>query len=514
MHDKPLKEKTVPRSAAIVIFGATGDLTQRKLIPALYQLFRRGHLPKEYPIICFARREFNDATFRELAHDSFVKFTKKKPDPEAWARFAQRIAYFRGDINDDNSLRGLKTRLDRIFAKMKDKTGRKKILYYFATAPEHFGRLVDSLHSLGLASRQEEPGAWPRLVFEKPFGRDLASAKTLNKKILTAFAEKQIYRIDHYLGKESVQNILVMRFANSIFEQVWNSKFIDNIQITAAETVGVENRAGYYDTSGALRDMVQNHLMQLLTYVAMEPPTGLGAEEIHEEKVKALKALRPLCCDSVRDCAVRGQYGPGKAEGKAAAGYRQENGVGRNSRIETFAALTAHVHNWRWEGVPFYLRTGKRLKRRTTEIVVTFKKAPWVLFNDPSLSSVEPNRLILRIQPDEGIALQFNSKRPVTKLAIDPALMDFCHSCIFSPNTPEAYERLIHDALIGDSTLFTRWDEVELAWAFVDPIRKAWDADKKPLPIYAPGTWGPKEAERMLSVSGRRWFEGNVRSTH
>ncbi|MEK6959776.1 MAG: glucose-6-phosphate dehydrogenase [Nanoarchaeota archaeon] len=511
MPGKPHKEKMLPKSAAMVIFGATGDLTQRKLIPALYQLYNRGHLPKEYPIVCFARRESDDTTFRELARASFVKFTKKKPDQKVWTRFAQNIKYFCGDLNDDDSFRGLKERLDQMFSKLKDKTSRKRILYYFATAPEHFGPLVDSLHSLGLASRQEGPDAWPRLVFEKPFGSDLASARSLNKRIQTVFDENQIYRIDHYLGKESVQNILVMRFANSIFEQVWNSKFIDNIQITSAETVGVETRAGYYETSGALRDMVQNHLMQLLTYVAMEPPTGLGAEEIHEEKVKVLKALRPLCCDSVRDCAVRGQYGPGKSEGKKAVEYRQETGVAKNSRIETFAALTAHVHNWRWEGVPFYLRTGKRMKRRTTEIVVTFKKAPGVLFNDDQRVAIEPNRLILRIQPDEGIALQFNSKRPVTNLAIDPVLMDFCHSCIFSPNTPEAYERLIHDALIGDSTLFTRWDEVELAWAFVDPIRKAWDANKKPIPTYAPGTWGPKEAERLLLISGRKWFEGNGR---
>jgi len=344
--------KNLPKSAALVIFGATGDLTQRKLIPALYQLYKRGHLPKAYPIVCFARREFNDATFRDLALGSLVKFTKKEPDTRVWARFSKNITYFRGDLNDEDSFRGLKNHLDRLYARMKDKTGRNRRLYYFATAPEHFGPLVDSLHSHGLASRDHGPDSWPRLVFEKPFGRDLDSAKALNKKILTAFDENQIYRIDHYLGKESVQNILVMRFANSIYEQIWNNKFIDNIQITASETLGVESRAGYYDTAGALRDMVQNHLLQLLMYVAMEPPTDLSAEAIHEEKVKVLKSLKPLCCEDANDCAARGQYGPGKIDGRAAPAYLSEDGVAKGSRTETFAALTAHVHKWRSDRGP------------------------------------------------------------------------------------------------------------------------------------------------------------------
>ena len=499
---KTTNERKLPSSCAILIFGATGDLTQRKIIPALYHLFKRGQLPKQCPIICFARREFTDQGFAKVLHDSFITFTKKKPDPVDWSSFTKHLSYLRGNFDDVDAFSRLKEKLVNI-------TGNQSqhVLYYFATAPEFFGSVVESLHKQNLAQGQSGPDPWPRLIFEKPFGHDLASAQDLNRRIGSVFDETQIFRIDHYLGKETVQNILVMRFANSIYEQLWNNRYIDNIQITSAESIGVEGRGGYYDFAGALRDMVQNHLMQLLTYVAMEPPLSLNADDIREEKVKVLKSLLPISEGEAEKCAVRAQYASGTAEGKKVPGYLQEPDIPKQSKTETFAALCMHVHNWRWEGVPFFLRTGKRLARRTTEIVVTFKPAPGVLFNDPRMGTVENNRLIIRIQPDEGIGLRFNSKRPVTELHIDPVMMDFCHSCIFSPNTPEAYERLLHDALVGDSTLFTRWDEVEHAWAFIDPIRKAWDRQKKQMPTYTAGTWGPKESDDLIASTGRTWFD-------
>jgi glucose-6-phosphate 1-dehydrogenase len=502
-QSNPLREglstRAVPQPCTIVIFGATGDLTHRKLIPALYNLSADGELPPAVAVVGFARREKTDEDFRKEMEESTRQFSRQALRDEIWKTFAQSIFYHQSDFADESGYQKLADRLAKID---KEHGTRGNRLFYFAVAPDQFEPILKHLKAVGLNKAPE--GSWARVIVEKPFGRDLASARELNRVVESSFAENQTYRIDHFLGKETAQNILVLRFANAIFEPLWNTRYIDHVQITAAETLGVEGRAGYYETAGALRDMVQNHLLQLLCLVAMDSPVDLGADSIRDEKVKVVRALRRMTEEQVRVDVVRGQYAEGAINGKSVVGYRAEKNIDPNSTIDTFVALRLHIDSWRWWDVPIYMRVGKRLPKSGTEISVHFKKAPLVLFNKETSGE---NVLVIRIQPDEGISLRMEAKVPGTSFRIEPVKMDFHYGTSFGKASPEAYERLLLDAMSGDATLFARRDEVEQAWAFIDIIEQAWANKKDPPPLffYPAGSWGPEQADELLARDGRTW---------
>src|SRR5213594_4002744 len=496
----PLREglstRAVPQPCTIVIFGATGDLTHRKLMPALYNLAADGDLPPAVAIVGFARREKSDDQFRSELEEATRRFSRQAVRDEIWKTFAQSIFYHQSEFGDEAGYKTLAKRLDKIDNESGTRGNR---LFYFAAAPDQFEPILKHLKAAGL--NETCKGSWARVIVEKPFGNDLASARELNRIVRHSFSEEQTYRIDHFLGKETAQNILVLRFANAIFAPLWNTHYIDHLQITAAETLGVEARAGYYETAGALRDMVQNHLLQLLCLIAMEPPIDLSADSIRDEKVKVVRSLRRFTESEVAANVVRGQYAKGAIHGDPVLGYRQEENVNPDSQTDTFVALRLFIDNWRWADVPIYMRVGKRLPKSATEISIHFKKAPAVLFNK---DLHDLNVLVIRIQPDEGIALRIHAKVPGTSFRIEPVKMDFHYGTSFGKPSPEAYERLLLDAMSGDATLFARSDEVEEAWAFIDPIEEAWHANDAPeLFFYPAGSWGPEAADNLLAREGR-----------
>ncbi len=496
-----LSARAVPQPCAIVIFGATGDLTHRKLIPALYNIAADGEMPPAVVVIGFARRPKTDKEFRAEMEEATRKFSRQEVRDEVWDEFAKSLFYHRSEFENPEGYKTLARRLDQLDEESGTRGNR---LFYFATSPEQFETIIDNLKAAGL--NRTRPGGWARVILEKPFGTDLPSARKLNRVVHSAFTEDQTYRIDHFLGKETAQNILVLRFANAIFEPLWNTRYIDHVQITAAETLGVETRGGYYETAGALRDMVQNHLLQLLCLTAMDPPTDLGADSIRDEKVKVVRSLRRFQPDEVRTYAVRGQYTAGTINGEPVVAYREEDRVDPHSQTETYVALRVLIDNWRWADVPIYIRVGKRLPKSGTEISVHFKRAPQVLFNRDS-QTLEQNVLAIRIQPDEGISLRMQAKVPGTSFRIEPVKMDFHYGTSFGKASPEAYERLLLDAMAGDPTLFARRDEVEQAWAFIDTIEKVWEAKENApkLCTYPAGSWGPEEAEELMARDGRSW---------
>ncbi len=491
--------------AIITIFGATGDLTMRKLLPAIYNLTRDGLLNENTVVVGFARRPKTDEQFRQEMLDGVKKFSRSKPvDPGLWEKVASKLFYHQSTFEDPQGYEKLAKRFRELDEKFN--TGGRR-LYYLSTSPTEFVEIINHLGEAGLGNIDPfSSSAWRRVIVEKPFGRDLATARELNQKISRVFDESQVYRIDHYLGKQTVQNMLVFRFANGIFEPIWNRNHIDHVQITVSETIGVEGRGPYYETSGALRDMVQNHLMQLLTLTAMEPPVALDATAIRDEKVKVLRAIQPLSPDEVARRTVRGQYVAGKPAPNApeAKPYRQEDRVNPKSETETFAAVELYIDNWRWKGVPFYLRSGKRMPKQGSEICIHFKNAPGVLFAAGG-RQLASNVLVLRVQPKEGISLLINAKTPGNVSRIAPAHMDFNYDVAFGSYSPEAYERLLLDAILGDSTLFIRDDEVEGSWRIIDSIESGWAQNKPPLAFYPSGTWGPPEAAKLLQREGHDW---------
>jgi len=491
----------VPPTAA-VIFGATGDLTHRKIIPAFYHLAKNNLLPDDFAIIGFARRPKSDDEFRKDLDEALQKFSHTKPvDKAIWQKLLAHIYYFQGELDDPQAYKRLAEKLKTL--PESPKIG-ENYLFYLATSPNYFGPCAQNLAAAGLASKPD--GTRHRLIVEKPFGEDLKSAQELNRTIQGAFAEKDIFRIDHYLGKETVQNLIYFRFANAIYEPLWNRRYIDHVQITVAEQVGVEARGGYYDQAGAARDMLQNHLFQLFTLTAMEPPASLDAESIRDEKVKVLRSIATPSLDFLQKNVVRAQYGGGFIGGKAIPAYRQEEKVAHDSLTETFVAARFEVDNWRWSGVPFYLRTGKALAVAFTEINIVFKRPPSVLFAASGDDRLRRNSLRIRIQPNEGIGLNFNAKIP-GKAEAELVEMDFLYKSGFDHYLPEAYERLLVDALIGESTLFTRSDEVEQAWRLVDSVKDMWTKQQvRDLPLYACGSMGPVESDLLLEREGRHWI--------
>ena len=499
------ESRSVPRAdpSAFVIFGAAGDLTRRKLFPALYRLARQRLLPENLSVVGFARKAMNDESFRATLRQSVLENVPGGFDEETWARFSPGIRYVTGEFDSPEGFLRLKAVLEELD---RGRGTRGNRLFYLATPPSAFPIIIGQLDRAGLITRERAKTPWTRVIVEKPFGRDLASAQALNEEICQVFREDQIFRIDHYLGKETVQNILVFRLANGIFEPLWNNRHVDHVQITVAETLGVEGRGRYFEEAGILRDMVQSHLLQLLTLVAMEPPVAFEADPVRDEKVKVLRSTRHPTVEEVAADVVRGQYGPGAILGKPVPGYQEEPGVSKGSVTSTYVAWRVFLDNWRWAGVPFYLRVGKRLPKRVTEIAIVFKQVPHSLFRQSGGLTAERNVLVLRIQPDEGISLTFGSKTPGPNLRVDPVRMDFLYSSSFGAQPPEAYERLILDALKGDGTLFARRDEVEAAWSLVESVIAGWEAMPAPsFPNYAAGSWGPREAEELIGRDGRSW---------
>jgi glucose-6-phosphate 1-dehydrogenase len=491
-------------SCVLVIFGASGDLTKRKLVPALWSMFQGRVLPEPFAVIGVARSEMTNEQFRSRMREAITDFARVQPPSEkVWDRFAQALFYYSGDPADAGLYEGLGRHLAKV---EQDRGTGGNRLFYLAAPPSIYPALVTRLGTAGFSRPREGGGSWTRIIIEKPFGRDLASARALNQVVTRVFAEDQVYRIDHYLGKETVQNILVFRWANGIFEPLWNRDHVDHVQITVGETIGVETRGSYYEEAGALRDMIQNHILQLLCLVAMEPPVTFDADPVRDEKTKVMRAICPISPDEAGRVAVRGQYGPGFVAGQRVAGYREEKGVSAQSVTETYAALKLQVDNWRWAGVPFYLRTGKRLATRASEIAVQFRQTPHLVFRRNPEILAEPNRLVLRIQPDEGMSLSFGAKLPGPNLRIKPVEMDFDYGRAFGGEPPEAYERLLLDAMKGDATLYARGDWVDMAWELLGPVLDAWTAgDPGKFPNYEAGTWGPAEADALLERDGRRW---------
>ncbi len=481
-----------------MIFGATGDLSKRKLLPAIYNLAHDGALPERFNLVGVARREMSDEQFREMAARAVREFSRRRPDEEVLKRLFEGAYYLSASVHEDPLYGGLKG----VLADFEDGAGRRlNRCFYLATAPRFFPVVV---RELGRHSLHRHEDAEVRVVIEKPFGTSLPEAQQLNRELLSVFSESQIYRIDHYLGKETVQNLLAFRFANGMFEPWWNRNYIEHVQITAAEDVGVGSRAEFYDSVGALRDLVQNHMLQLLCHVAMEPPVDFTAEEVRNEKVKVLRAIDEASPDDVPQIAVRAQYSDGVAGGEPVPGYVDEPGVPPQSTTETYAALRLEVDSWRWAGVPFYLRTGKRLARKVTEIAVTLKPVPHLRFSHDGSIGVRPNQLVLTIQPNEGVSLSLSAKIPGTRMRIRPVNMEFLYGTTFLSQSPEAYERLIMDVMRGDATLFTRNDEVEEQWRVCEPIIRAWDATPGPVLKYPAGSQGPPEADQIL-LPGDSW---------
>jgi len=507
----PLRFHRQTPPCAAVIFGANGDLTKRKLLPALYRLAWEGRLAPGFAIVGISRTAMSDDDFRGHMHDSVAKFLEDSPfDEELWKSFAQGLFYMAGDIGDSNMYRRLADCLKQV--EQARQTG-SNILFYLSTQPSQYAPIAEGI---GCARLNKGEG-WRRIIIEKPFGHDLTTARELNNRLQKVFDESDIYRIDHYLGKETVQNILAFRFGNGIFEPLWNRRYIDHVQITAAESIGVEGRGAYYQEAGALRDMVQNHLLQVMATVTMEPSATFSADAVRDERAKLLRSIHILTPEEVEANTVAGQYGPGRVGGEDIIGFRQEKGVNPDSPTETFIAARFLVHNWRWSGVPFYIRTGKALPKRVTEIAIHFRSAPLAVFHneheggpaagigDSSNNVAVPNLLILRIQPEEGISLKFNSKRPGAGMTLRPVSMDFNYGSSFGERSPSAYETLLLDAIIGDATLYTRQDMVEASWQVVQPILDHWSTRRFPFPNYTPGTWGPREADELLAKYGHTW---------
>lgn len=486
---------------AIILFGASGDLAKRKVIPAMFDLAQHNSLGDRFAILGFARTPMTDESFRQSISEAAKTISEVGPiDPAKWDAFASNLYYCPGDYGDPDSYARLAKRVAEL-NEQRNLGGNR--LFYLSTPPEVYKDIIEQLGKVGLA-HPSSPSSWVRIIIEKPFGRDLASAKELNKIVLNVFEEKQIYRIDHYLGKDTVQNLLVLRFGNGIFEPLWTRNYVDHVQITASETLGVERRGGFYETAGALRDMIQSHVLQLTSLVSVEPPASFDANAVRNEKLKVLQSIRPFNLEMVAQWVVRGQYAPGTIDGKPVPGYREEPHVSPTSRTETFVAMRVLIDNWRWAGVPIYLRTGKRLARRTTEIMIQFKRAPHIVFRD---KDVQANRLVLNIQPSEGICISFGAKMPGTEMNIGNVAMDFNYVKAFGNGSRSAYATLLNDCLRGDATLFDRGDSVEAAWALVDPILDVWSAAKTAtVPEYPSGSWGPKESDQLLERDGRQWY--------
>ncbi len=499
-HDG-LRIEPAPGAAALVIFGASGDLTKRKLLPAIYQLTRLHRLPPRFAVIGVANTPLGDQGFRQVLTDSLREFAHLDGSDAVADSLAHSLHYLDGDLTDA----GLYQRLSAKLAEVAPGAG---VLFYLAIPPSLGPAVATHLGTAGL-TKQVDDSQWRRVIVEKPFGTDLASARRLNQLLHEHFSEEQIFRIDHYLGKETVQNLMVFRFANGMFEPIWDRRYIDHVQITAAETVGVEQRAGYYDSAGALRDMVQNHLMQLLTLIAMEPPVAFTAGSVRDRKMDALLSVQPIIDASTGeglDAVVRAQYAGGWVDGRQVPGYRDERGVNKASTTETFVSLRLELDSWRWAGVPFFLRTGKHLPKRVTEIAIQFKRPPLQIFKQVSPTPVAPNLLIINVQPDEGISLRFEAKLPSTRMQLAPVMMNFRYGTTFGGEVPEAYETLLLDALIGDPTLFARHDFVEASWALISPIHEAWAAQKATaIPTYEAGEWGPRDAHALIAADGFRW---------
>jgi glucose-6-phosphate 1-dehydrogenase len=485
---------------AFVVFGAMGDLTRRKLLPSLYNLRANGLLPREFTFIGVARRALDDARYREYATSAAREFATRPLDDALWAEFAERVHYVKGDFEDPETYPAIAAALSHVGG---EHGSSGSALFYLATPPSEFGAIVRGIGAAGLA---REDAGWRRIVIEKPFGHDLDSARALNRELTGVFREPQIYRIDHYLGKETVQNLMVLRFANGMFEPVWNRRYVDHVQITVAEELGVEGRGDYYEHAGALRDIIQNHIFQLLALIAMEPPSTLAAEAVRNEKVKVLDAIRCMTPEQVLRETVRGQYGDGVLDRRRVPAYRAEPNVSTTSNIETFAALKLQVENWRWAGVPFYVRSGKRLARRDTQISIQLRRPPLLLFQEAGVEQIEPNRLDILVQPEEAICITMKAKRPGPSIVLEQVKLDFSYAQFGAVPGATGYERLLHDAMTGDTSLFHRADMVEASWRIVTPILDVWSTlPARDFPNYEAGSWGPRAADELLARDGRRW---------
>lgn len=489
-----------PQPASIVIFGVTGDLTHRKLMPALYNLARERYIPANLSIVGVARRPKKDQEIRDEFRDTMNKYSRTgEVQPVVWESFASSLSYVQTQFDDPAGYKRLKERLDSIDRERGTQGNR---LFYLATPPELYKTIVANLGAADLCNSS----GWTRIIVEKPFGHDLASAETLDDSLHKVYRENQIYRIDHYLGKETVQNVYVLRFANGIFEPIWNRRYIDHVQITVAESIGIEGRGEYYDNAGAIRDIIQNHMLQLIALTAMEPPATFEPNAVRDEKAKVLRAIRPPQPDLIAQTALRAQYVAGVVDGQPVPAYRNEEEVKPDSMTDTYVALKLEIENWRWAGVPFYVRTGKRLPKRATEIAIQFKLPPLLLFGNRDAVNIEPNVLTINVQPDEGVSLRFESKIPGQDNRMRSVDMDFRYGTSFGIPAPEAYERLLLDAMLGDAMLFTRRDEVEAQWQFIQPILDAWNASSATqIPTYEAGTWGPEEADEFMKRDGRKW---------
>jgi len=500
LEPNPLREgldqERVPEASCLVIFGASGDLTQRKLIPGLYSLAHDGLLPSGQTIVGMARADMSDEQFRASMREACEKHARTRPvDDTVWENFARGLFYVTGEFGDRAAYTRLRERLEG-YDQARGTGGRR--IYYLAVPPDFFDDIAQHLAAEKMVNDPEHGRPYTRVIIEKPFGHDLESARALNRIAVTTFRERQVFRIDHYLGKETVQNLLVLRFANGIFEPFWNRQYIDHVQVTVAETVGVEKRGNYFDSAGITRDIIQNHMLQLLSLIGMEPPVAFEADAVRDEKVKVLRALHPI------ENAVRGQYTAGSVLGEEVPAYRDEDKVNPNSNTETYAALKVFVDSWRWADVPFYLRAGKRLPKRVTDISIHFRQAPYPLFSRLGVK-MQANVLAIRIQPDEGISLKFDSKVPGPAIRTAPVSMEFRYATSFGAEPPEAYERLLLETMLGDATLFARRDEIETAWAWLDPLLQRWAKDPRPPHFHSAGTWGPEEADTLIEGDGRRW---------